>query len=187
MPPQVWRQVSGTWATRGWLGVLEPPARSRVTPMSCAPRIPDTSYVAPVLPVARTPALRAVPSLITHSWYAWSAPGDGSLPSTATASFSERDETTVTCPPPVAVALCMRASGAASTAAICLFAAETPVLSTTTESFAISYPATPAPPSATTVAAAVTNRCQRTAGWRNLWRDTDRRVCGVAAERASTA
>jgi len=26
MPPQVWRQVSETWAARGSVGVLEPPA-----------------------------------------------------------------------------------------------------------------------------------------------------------------
>src|SRR5262249_32920235 len=69
VPPQAGRQVSETWATRGWVGVREPPAGPRVTPMSCAPRIPDTSSVAPVLPVARTPALRGVPLLITHSWY----------------------------------------------------------------------------------------------------------------------
>src|SRR5262249_49062379 len=62
------RQVSELWATRGSVGVLEPPAGSRVTPKSCAPRTPDTSSVAPVLPAARTPALRAVPSLITQSW-----------------------------------------------------------------------------------------------------------------------
>src|SRR5262249_47983780 len=48
---------------------------SRGTPMSCAPRIPDTRSVAPVLPTARTPTLRGVPSLITHTWYARSAPG----------------------------------------------------------------------------------------------------------------
>jgi len=95
--------------------------------MSCAPRTPDTSSVAPVLPAARTPALRGAPWLITQSWYAWSAPGDGSLASTATASSSERDETTVTCLPPVAVALCRRASGTVRTAAICLFSPETRV------------------------------------------------------------
>src|SRR5262249_1998409 len=93
------RPVSEGWWARGGVGVRGPRGGWGVTPRSGAPRTPDPSSVAPVPPAVRTPPLRGVPSLITQSWYAWSAPGKGSLASTATASSSDWDETTVTCPP----------------------------------------------------------------------------------------